>query len=30
MKILVPPFVEAGTKIVVSTEEGTYVKRAEI
>ena len=30
MKILVPPFIEAGTKIVVSTEEGTYVKRAEI
>lgn len=30
MKILVPPFIDAGTKIVVSTEDGTYVKRAEI
>jgi len=29
MKILVPPFVDAGTKIIVSTEDGTYVKRAE-
>jgi elongation factor P len=30
MKIQVPPFIDAGTKIVVSTEDGTYVKRAEI
>jgi hypothetical protein len=25
----VPPFIDAGTKIIVSTEDGTYVKRAE-
>ena len=25
----VPPFIEAGTKIVVSTDDGSYVKRAE-
>jgi len=30
MKIQVPPFIDAGTKIIVSTEDGTYVKRAEI
>lgn len=30
MKILVPPFIDAGTRIVVSTEDGTYVKRAEV
>ncbi len=29
MKVLVPPFIEAGTKIVVSTEDGSYVRRAE-
>jgi elongation factor P len=29
MKILVPPFVDAGTKVIVSTEDGSYVKRAE-
>jgi elongation factor P len=29
MKILVPPFVDAGAKVVVSTEDGSYVKRAE-
>ena len=29
MAIQVPPFVEVGTKIVVSTEDGTYVRRAE-
>ncbi len=29
VKTLVPPFIDAGTKIVVSTEDGTYVKRAE-
>jgi len=25
----VPPFIEAGTKIIVSTDDGSYVKRAE-
>lgn len=30
LKLLVPPFIEAGTKIVVATEDGSYVKRAEI
>ena len=30
MKIQVPPFIDAGTKVIVSTEDGTYVKRAEI
>ena len=29
MKIQVPPFIDAGTKVVVSTEDGSYVKRAE-
>ncbi len=29
MRILVPPFIEAGTKIVVSTDDCTYVKRAD-
>ena len=29
MKIQVPPFIEAGTRIVVSTEAGSYVRRAE-
>jgi elongation factor P len=29
MKIQVPPFVNSGTKIVVSTEDGSYVRRAE-
>jgi len=29
MKIQVPPFIDAGTRIVVSTEDGTYVRRAE-
>jgi elongation factor P len=29
MRVLVPPFIEAGTRIIVSTDEGTYVKRAE-
>ena len=27
-KILVPPFVEAGTKVVVNTSDGTYIERA--
>jgi elongation factor P len=29
MKIQVPPFVNAGTRVVVSTEDGTYLRRAE-
>ncbi len=29
LKIQVPPFIEKGTKIVVSTEDGSYVRRAE-
>ena len=29
MSIQVPPFIEAGTKIIVSTEDGSYVRRAE-
>jgi elongation factor P len=29
MKIQVPPFVESGTRVVVNTEDGTYVRRAE-
>ena len=29
LKIQVPPFIEAGTKVVVNTEDGTYVRRAE-
>jgi elongation factor P len=29
MSIQVPPFVEIGTKVVVSTEDGSYVRRAE-
>jgi len=29
MKIQVPPFINAGTKVVVSTEDGAYVRRAE-
>jgi len=29
MKIQVPPFINAGAKIVVSTEDGSYVRRAE-
>ena len=29
LKVQVPPFVNAGTKIVVSTEDGSYVRRAE-
>jgi elongation factor P len=29
MKVQVPPFINAGTKIVVSTEDGSYVKRAD-
>jgi len=29
MRVLVPPFIEAGTKIIVSTEDSSYVKRAD-
>jgi elongation factor P len=29
MKIQVPPFVEAGTRIIVNTEDGAYIRRAE-
>jgi elongation factor P len=29
MRVLVPAFIETGTKIVVSTADGTYVRRAE-
>lgn len=29
VRVMVPPFVEAGTKIVVATEDTTYVRRAE-
>jgi elongation factor P len=29
MKIQVPPFVNVGTKIIVSTEDGSYLRRAE-
>ena len=29
MRVLVPPFIEPGTKVVVSTTDGSYVRRAE-
>ena len=29
MQIQVPPFINAGTKVVVSTDDGSYVRRAE-
>ena len=29
LKIQVPPFIDAGERIVVATEDGTYVRRAE-
>ena len=29
MRVLVPPFIDVGTKIMVSTADGTYVRRAE-
>jgi elongation factor P len=29
MKIQVPPFINAGAKIIVSTEDGSYIRRAE-
>ena len=28
VKVMVPPHIEAGTKIVVNTAEGTYMERA--
>jgi elongation factor P len=28
LKVLIPPFIEAGTKIVVATEDCSYVERA--
>ena len=28
-RVLVPPFIDVGTKIVVATADGTYVRRAE-
>ena len=28
LRVLIPPFVEAGTRIVVNTNDGTYVERA--
>jgi elongation factor P len=30
LKIQVPPFIDAGEKIVVNTEDGSYVRRAEV
>ncbi|HTP76439.1 MAG TPA: elongation factor P [Rhizomicrobium sp.] len=29
MQVQVPPFIDAGTRIIVSTEDGSYVRRAE-
>lgn len=29
MRVLVPPFIEAGTKIIISTDDCSYVKRAD-
>jgi elongation factor P len=29
MRILVPPFIEAGTRVIVSTDDASYVKRAD-
>ena len=29
IRTLVPPFIEAGTRVIVSTDDGSYVKRAE-
>ncbi len=29
IRTLVPPFIETGTKVIVSTDDGSYVKRAE-
>jgi elongation factor P len=30
LRLQVPSFIEAGTRVVVSTDDGTYVKRAEV
>ena len=30
LKIQVPPFIDAGERIVVNTEDGSYVRRAEV
>jgi elongation factor P len=29
LRVMVPPFIETGTRIVVATEDTSYVKRAE-
>ena len=29
LRVQVPPFIEKGTKVIVSTDDGSYVKRAE-
>ena len=29
LRVQVPPFIERGTKVIVSTDDGSYVKRAE-
>lgn len=28
VKVMVPPYIDAGTKIIVNTEDGTYIERA--
>jgi elongation factor P len=28
VRIMVPPFIESGTRVVVKTEDGAYVERA--
>ena len=28
VKVMIPPFIEAGTRIVINTEDGTYIERA--
>ena len=28
LRIMVPPYIEAGTRVVVNTAEGTYMERA--
>jgi elongation factor P len=29
LRVMVPPFIETGTRIVVATEDSSYVKRAD-
>jgi elongation factor P len=29
LKLQVPPFISAGERIIVATEDGTYIRRAE-